>query len=118
MKTIFLAVGVLLMAASQSGSQNTSIYPSAAVHKEEFLLHLSIALIAKEGCENYEVNSQYVNGDIDASGIEPKIELLLLVLMDPARTDIAKDQTNYCRNARSLSLPRPLDQHAVPIRQN
>lgn len=117
MKTIFFAVGALLLATSQSLSQSTSIYPSATVHKEEFLLYLSIALVAKEGCENYEVNSQYVNGYIDASGIEPKSDPLLLVLLEQSRTDIAKDKTNYCRNARSLSLPRPLDQRAVPLSQ-
>lgn len=106
------------MTAPQSVSQNTSIYPSATVRKEEFLLYLSIVLVAKEGCENYAVNSEYVNGYIDATDIEPKNEPLLLVLMEQARMDLAKDKTTYCSNARSLSLLRPPDQGAGPIGQN
>lgn len=118
MKKVFLAVSFLLIAAhvatAQNTSKNRSLYPSVRVSKNEFLLYLSIALVAKEGCDNYLVNSQYINGYIDATGIVPRDEPLLHDLIRQARIELSKDRSSYCSNVRTVLSSRPLDGRATP----
>jgi len=118
MKKLFLAVIFLLITAhvatAQNTSKNRSLYPSVKLSKNEFLLHLSLALVAKEGCDNYLVNSQYINGYIDATGIVPKDEPLLNDLIRQARIELSKDRSSYCSNVRTVFSSEPLDGRAIP----
>ncbi|MBR7654251.1 hypothetical protein KCX83_18180 [Brucella oryzae] len=120
MKKIFLAASFLLITAhattAQNARENRSLYPTVKVSKEEFLLYLSLALVAKEDCENYLVNSQYINGYIDATGMAPKDEPLLSDLIRQARIQLAKDRSSYCSDVRAMTSGRPLDQRAAPAR--
>ncbi len=118
MKKVLLAVSFLLIAAhvatAQNTSKNRSLYPSVKVSKEEFLLYLSLALVAKEGCDHYLVNSQYINGYIDATGIVPRDEPLLNDLIKQARIELSKDRSSYCSDVRAVFPSRPLDGRATP----
>ncbi len=118
MKNVFLAASFLLISAhaatAQNASENRSLYPSVKVSKDEFLLYLSLALVAKEGCDNYVVNSQYVNGYIDATGIVPRDEPRLNDLIRQARIELSKDRSSYCSDVRAVTSSRPLDGRATP----
>lgn len=119
MKKVYLVASFMLITAHAATAQNMSekhsLYPTAKVSKEEFLLYLSLALIAKEGCENYLVNSQYVNGFIDATGIVPKDEPLLNDLIRQARMQLSQNKSSYCSDVRGMTSGRPLDQRATPL---